>query len=747
MKKKKSLIIALILVATFTSFVNFQTAVVNAENYQLNNGDTFIYNYIRKYDSYTNELFFPDENKESYAYERVYINKEEYNYLRAFNVTNTNLSSSYIEVLDVITGSTNHSYYYNDTNYRWGVDGWYIESSDEYEKTYDSWDSGYTDYRTLSNYTNLVFDPIGYFGASTFISQEIRTYIVNGEVFTLQVDIYYSTWYDVETTAHSYNYDECYYYVDNNTGILLEFKKNYHSDVFYSFYEYLPDYNTYVNFTRVEINQNSKTYTLTKASKFYSTSDNSFVPYFIFKDYSWTQPITNSTTGITFPFLFSKDVVKMEFYVHNYQYSFWRWDLVDSQTITSTELNYTAPIDYFEYTPYNKYKDFKIIVYDTNGNLYVEFHSLKDDRYPIPEWQSQIETNKEFKGVEDKELILKYLYIYSDTTWKVETRFYYNQSDLTQFWSNYFEGYGNRTLDVWIGGTWAVGDYTVNITFTDAVNTTYSTIVPVTIYPSGTDVDPPYLYIRWYEGKDFGKPYKWAIGNYEEFWFKTYDDNPDYFELYVDEVLYETMNYTTQLYYYYDFNNLINETSLHNLTVISYDAFGNYKKESFWVMVYPEGTDLREPDLGWNVNSYYELGSAERYSFWIYEKNPDYFEFKLNDEIISSGQYNDGFEIYFNGTELFSETGKHILSLFANDTSGNERVYDWEINVVPSQPETDPPTFENIYDVDYYRIGDYYDFSFYINDKYPDTYNLYINGNLTLSNVPYEGYGWYPENE
>ncbi|UJG43438.1 MAG: hypothetical protein K9W46_13845 [Candidatus Heimdallarchaeum endolithica] len=114
--------------------------------------------------------------------------------------------------------------------------------------------------------------------------------------------------------------------------------------------------------------------------------------------------------------------------------------------------------------------------------------------------------------------------------------------------------------------------------------------------------------------------------------------------------------------------------------------------------------------------------------------------------MIASGNYNpDYFEFYFTGKELFSETGVYTLSIFANDTDGNNEYCELSINVVPSQPELDPPAFGDIYDVDYYRVGDYYDLSFYIVDKYPNIYNVYINGNLTLSDVPYEGYGWYPE--
>jgi len=392
LKKKKSLIIALILVATFTSFVNFQTAVVNAENYQLNNGDTFVYDHIYNYETNTREIFFPDENRNDYAYESIYINQEEHKYLRGFNVTNTDLSSDYIEVFEVKTGATIYSYYQNNTYYRWGADGWYKDYSNEYNDiTYYSWDSGNANYRNLNNYSNLVFDPTGYFGISTFISQETRAYNVNGEVFTLQIDVYYcktnewedtwnSTWYGVETPTHSFNYDEYYYYIDNNTGILLEYKKIHHYDVTYKFYEYLADYNTYVNFTRVRNKKTTDTYTLIKSSNFYSTVDNSFVPYFIFKDNSWTQPITNSTTGITFPFLFSKDVAKLEFYVYNYLYGCWKWDLVDSQTITSTELNYTVPIDYFGYIPNNVNKNFRIIVYDTKGNLFIQYQSIESNR-------------------------------------------------------------------------------------------------------------------------------------------------------------------------------------------------------------------------------------------------------------------------------------------------------------------------------------------------------------------------------
>ncbi|UJG43441.1 MAG: hypothetical protein K9W46_13860 [Candidatus Heimdallarchaeum endolithica] len=279
---------------------------------------------------------------------------------------------------------------------------------------------------------------MNYFSQTLLLSQETRTYEINGEEFTLQVDVYYyksevwenswnSTWYDVETEVNSYNYDEYYYYVDNNTGILLEFKQISNNKNYISFYDYVPEYNTYVNFTREETTNHKYFYTLVKASHFYSTTDNSFVPYFTFRNYDWDQPITNSTTDITFPLQFSEDVVKIELYVENLMYSHWIWELVDTQTITSSELNYTVPIDYFEYQPNNRWKDFKIIVYDAKGNMFIRFRTIKDDRYPIPEWQSRIETNKVYKGVEDKELQLNHLYIYSDTIWKVETRFYYNQ--------------------------------------------------------------------------------------------------------------------------------------------------------------------------------------------------------------------------------------------------------------------------------------------------------------------------------
>ncbi|MHA1205413.1 MAG: hypothetical protein ACTSSL_10820 [Candidatus Heimdallarchaeaceae archaeon] len=141
MIRRSNLIIALILIATFTSFISLQTVGVNAEIYQLNNGDKFVYNYKKVYESNTNEIFFPDDNKENYAYKSVHFRKEEYNFLRAFNVTNTNLSSSYIEVFDVATGATDYIYYWNSTYYRWNSDGWYKDNSNEYEDIINySWD-------------------------------------------------------------------------------------------------------------------------------------------------------------------------------------------------------------------------------------------------------------------------------------------------------------------------------------------------------------------------------------------------------------------------------------------------------------------------------------------------------------------------------------------------------------------------------------------------------------------------------
>jgi len=149
-----------------------------------------------------------------------------------------------------------------------------------------------------------------------------------------------------------------------------------------------------------------------------------------------------------------------------------------------------------------------------------------------------------------------------------------------------------------------------------------------------------------------------SLTAHEEFWFETWDDNPNYYEFYVDGVLYDTGNYSEQRSYYYNNNDLIHEVGLHNLSVIAYDQFDNYRKESVWIKAYSEGTDVRKPGIRWNVNSYYELGNTERYNFWLYEKNPDYYEIKLNDEIIASGNYNpDNFEIFFTGKKLFSETG------------------------------------------------------------------------------------------
>jgi len=730
----------------------------------LNIGDEFYYKVDSKTTSEYEYIFLPDDNREYDAY----ISNNRYTYYTngAFALKIENLYSSSVEAKTVRSAMVREKQDWNNIYYKWDTSGWILDYnySDTYYyyDEYESYGSVYTN--NYNNYSKLQLDPFYYFYSSTYIETQTLSYVVNGESFDLAIDIYfyndsgadgtgYTSWslyesYGVEYNVTSTSYYEYYYYVDNNTGTLMQYNSNY---VYYasgSFYEWVDydDYNTNVSYTYKYHMYEETKYMLTKATEFYSTSNSyAFLPYLEFTDYSWQQPITNSTTEIVFPLIFSDDTVRLEVYYRDPEYYY--YSLFDNITISSTSYNYTVYVDQLNYY-WGYSQSFRFKAFDNAGNVFMSSVYIADDRIILPDWKSQVKFPDIGKGIEYDSLYIGEIYVYSDTSWTLSVEFYYNQSDLTQYYSNWYEGFGNTTLNVYAGYNYPIGDYTANLTFIDAVNTTYTALIPVKIYPEGTDIWSPSLDTMWYPDKYSGEPYKYALGTYETFYFNVYDENPGYYEFYINSVLYDSGNYSDDWnYYYYPFADLFNTTGLYNLTVVAYDSWGNYRIETCWVQVYPEGTDVKDPYVGTSFYSYFHLGSSNRYTFWLYEDFPAYYELKVDDTILYSGEYTNGEEIYFYGSDIFTDTGDYTVSIFLNDTSGNEYSDSWIIHVLEAAYEGNPPEFSYVYDVDQYIIGDEYWVSFNINDDYPDVYNLYVDGNLTLENATYRGSGWYDDTQ
>jgi len=126
----------------------------------------------------------------------------------------------------------------------------------------------------------------------------------------------------------------------------------------------------------------------------------------------------------------------------------------------------------------------------------------------------------------------------------------------------------------------------------------------------------------------------------------------------------------------------------------------------------------------------FELGMSPPNIEWVItESNPDYFKVLINGTVLFSGTYKSGDVITLNVAGNFTSPGTYNVTLVAYDSVGNMARDTVVVKVYPSEPPTitSKPEDTTVY------VNQSITLNWTANDRYPSTYDIYINGTKVVS--------------
>jgi len=711
MKNKYQKSLALIVMSLLILLVF--NGVSNTSAYaEVPTGDAFLFSVENNYRySYENYLL-TDYLREDYSYR--YNHSDAHTVESLYSIKILNANSDGYEVINANGLRYKTNYEWNYENYYWQLGDWVLDYSDNYvDTTRELWDTWtYGGHNFIYNYTEILFDPLYCFYESSYVTTVIDTLTINDIERVLTLDVYHYPDYGPNGTGYEYtwtsNYNEVnytvtenyiydyYYYVDTATGMVVKYISEYESSNYGSFYEYISEYGCFVLYSQSYSSQNTESFLLTYTTYLYDpVKTDACLPFFEPAE-NWIS-MDNSSVSFEIPFyMYDESATMKVFYRDPETYTD---ALLDTFPVTEGPFNYTIQVDNLPYyRGWNHEFRFEATdSYDTfNYVLWVE-----DDRIIIPDWESQVFFPDSAIGIADDCIFTDQMEVVSDTSWNITTKLYYGPNE-TDYYTDWYEDFGNSTFDMHIGHINIPGDYYAELTFMDAVGTTDNTTIPVTIYPKGTDIWSPYIGFDWYPGIDEDKPFEYYLGEYSEIAFWVDDENPSHYELYIDDVLFD--NGTYNQYgdrFYYDCAYLFSAEGLYNVTAVAYDIFGNIASDTIWVNASSLFEDYEPPLLNINVNMYeqleYEIGTDYYLEIDLFDANPDFYKIEIDGEIIEDGSFFNGMHISINLNDFIDYNGDVTFWIEAFDKYGNRDGIFLNINAFGGEDPTDKtePTDEN----------------------------------------------------
>lgn len=733
---------------TFTSLPQVQAA----NSIILNPGDEFLYQVTTHSSEFWNNTLTADANP----------NTNNFMNINAHNITEKSSFSfrvdsydSFTELYDVtvIRGYTvQDRNQYTDLNYYWNG-GWILGNNDSAidESTHTIDESVYYSPETWSRYYNLSIDFTYDFSYASYLRNETITLVINDQSRTIDTLVYVyedkpdgigyvsewtSTDYGVDYNVTNIYWETSYWYVDASNGFPVQLRVISYNIQKGNFYAYSPDLGTYINYTDISENVYEYVYQLKYATEHYPpTAADALMPYM------WIDAVDgwafDNYTGIMdFDLHFEElDVFNVDvFYLAPNSMDFVFIDnfIVDNSLVYTWHLN-TTDLPYYN----NWQHTFKFVVSDSIGKA-VYYSYLEDNRIIVPDWPSWIYVRNEFNASLNADAELFDVKIFSDTTWNITATIYDNYTYMA---SQYYNGVGNYTFDLWLdyidSGRYVQKDYWVEFVFTDAVGTVYMKNITMHIIPEGMDYWPPYIYI--YDNNDGLLEYtlnadRWVNADIS-------DDNAFTYSVYLDNNLILSDSAaggvaTVDIL----LSNYITTTGWHNLTFEAWDINNNVRTSTLRIHTYPEGYDYYKPSIEIYCPSDYEIPANNLVEVTVYDENPHLVIIKLNNNITVQSTYVNGesFWFYLMDYTSFLNIGMNELTVIANDTFGNVATETYYFYAGYATPESTPPviyapeTFEFI-------IGRDNALSFTLDERFPDEYNVYLNGTLINGNISYRG--------
>ena len=666
-------------------------------------------------------FLFSVENTYRYSNEHYLLTDylpEDYSYRSNHTDTHTTESQYSIKVLNTSSdgyeavnarGLQYNTYSEWDYNqYYWKLGGWFLDYSDNYvnsdRELWDTWTYGGHEF--ISNYSDVLMDPFYNFDGTPYITTVTDTLTINDIERVLTLDVYHFQDYGPNDTGYEYtwtsNYNEVnytvtenyfydhYYYVDNATGVVVKYVHEHESSNNGDFYEYLSDYGCFVSYSQSYSHKDAETYLLKYTTYLYDpVKTDAFLPFFD-TNQDWIS-MDNSSISFDIPFYMYDDSATMNVFYRDPET--YNDVLLDTFPINEGAFNYTVQVDGLNY--YRGWShEFRFEATDSYDTFnYVVW--VEDERIIIPDWTSSIIFPDSAVGIADEGIYSGEMEVESDTSWNITAKIYYGLNE-TDYYTNWYEDFGNSTFDMYLGHIDEPGDYTVELVFMDAVGTTESTIIPVTVYPKGTDIWLPHIEFDWYYGMEEGKPFEYYLGMYSEIAFWIDDENPFYYELYIDDLLFDNGTYSQYGdRIYYECSDLFSIEGLYNVTAVAYDVFGNKASDTIWVNASKSYEDYNPPIINVNANTYedldYEIGTDYYLDIGLFDENPDYYKIEINGEIIEEGYFFDGMLISIDLNDYIKYNGNYTLRIEAFDKYGNFNEINLKINAFGGEDSTEDP--------------------------------------------------------
>lgn len=237
-----------------------------------------------------------------------------------------------------------------------------------------------------------------------------------------------------------------------------------------------------------------------------------------------------------------------------------------------------------------------------------------------------------------------------------------------------------------------------------------STTTPVTIFsPSLPFIYPGNTSIMLDENVT-GTSVQWS----------TSDDNPDIYEVYVDDIL-VVYSFWSGVSVSYNADLLSYRMSPYNVTLVVIDDDTNVAKNTVWVSI----VDTTPPDIVDLAPFAIEVVSVTEVRWTVHELHPSAYAIFIDTELaVSSPWTGDDITYSFSSSEL----GLYEVMLSLVDLSDNVRNTSVDISVVDSVAPVIAGPDEVIF-----ALGSMHDINFTITDALPAEYQVYENGTLQES--------------
>ncbi|MHA1401196.1 MAG: hypothetical protein ACTSQE_12675 [Candidatus Heimdallarchaeaceae archaeon] len=595
-KNRKSLLIILMLMFSALTFSNFATQkTVNAVFLSLKPGDALLYNVDGNHIGWENTSLWLDNPNYEYPYTHIYHWEDQENEVQSYTINESYTDYCYVD--HVTSNYPSSSYWYEEGySYDYDTDSWFLDwsYSDSYTNTWNWSDYFYAEYYNV--YDQLLnLDILGQYYHTYHVETFEENYTINGQLISLNISHYryeeiwsasWTSWefYDLEVNVEETGTYITDYFIDNDTGTLIEAATYNFYDAHRWAYNYSADLDSYVEYDVYSYWEDSYEWNLFECNFDYNPVEDADLPYII-GGYQWiTLNDNNTIIDIELEFYDSSNNMTLEVYLQEYE-EFETWNLIDTVTnLTNGHYVYslnTSELEY--YGPYYCH-DIMLFLYETNNpNHNSTWHiSLEDNRIIMPDWPSWYEGSDYIVLGEWEEHWEEYQ-VYSDTWWTVEIYRLTDDPINPEEWWDYFDGYGNSSF--WLHHPpEPAGTYEYKIVFWDTSGEYINMTVTVEVTgeaPPPDDTTPPTI-----EGEE--PPIYVKKGESKTLDYKIYDENPGHVMVKQnDTVIIDEDMSSTEHHIYIDLSTL--DIGVYIFSIDAWDAFDNHDVWDIEVHVTEDG--------------------------------------------------------------------------------------------------------------------------------------------------------------